>query len=170
MFRQSICLAGPRPKKSLVKMVELICTCRRMMQRSQRLKLLLLFTMLSLSYGDSDEISDDGEFESSAASIPAPPPTSGRRNAVFDTECKKKVCCNLCDAWCFKDTSIKDTSMSHRLVNIRCFWQFGEYAEHDGSAELSCTCRAGFVPVNGVCVDAKNARKVRLIFGLRCQC
>jgi hypothetical protein len=66
-------------------------TFRRMKTRSLSLQLLLLFTIFSLSYADSDEISDDGEFESTAASIPAPPPTSGRRNAVFDTECKKKV-------------------------------------------------------------------------------
>jgi hypothetical protein len=83
---------------SLQEMVVGFSACKWMIRQSLSLKLLLLITMFSLSYADSDEISDDGEFESSAASIPAPPPTSGRRNANFDIECKKKVrytCCKL---------------------------------------------------------------------------
>ena len=79
-----------RIRGSEFKLVEMV-GFTRMIQRSLTLKLLLTITMFALSYADSDEISDDGEFESSAASIPAPPPTSGRRNAQFDIECKKKV-------------------------------------------------------------------------------
>lgn len=41
--------------------------------------------------------------------------------------------------------------------------QFGEFSEHDGSSELSCTCIAGYFPVDGKCVDAQTARKVGIL-------
>lgn len=66
-------------------------TCSRIGGASLSLILLLLFVSFSVATADSDEIGEEDEYDSSAASVPTPPPTTGRRNAQFSAQCKKQV-------------------------------------------------------------------------------
>ena len=52
----------------------------------------LMISAVAIVSADSDEIGDEGEFDTeTATSVPAAPSSSGRRNAQFNAACKKQV-------------------------------------------------------------------------------